>query len=72
MQNLERFHNSIKQNGSHTFSSIYELTKCLYRHQRVKARHDLFERRLVSKDARRDKKFKEECMSLIFKYPSVY
>ena len=56
MQNLERFHDSIKQDGSHIISSIYD-TFC--RHQRIKTCHDYFERRLVSKEARRDKRSKK-------------
>ena len=59
MQNLERFHDSIKQNGFHTLFSIYKLTKRLCRHQRIKARHEHFERRLISKEARRDKSLKK-------------
>ena len=59
MQNLEKVHDSIKQNGSHTLSSIYELTKRLCRHQRIKAHNEHFERRSVSQEARHDKSLKK-------------
>ena len=69
MQNLERFHDSIKQNGSHTLSSMYKLTKKLCRHQRIKAHREPFERRLVSKEARGDKSSKKNTCHLFSDTP---